>query len=543
MPPLLTPVLQLAKPEVNGADTENTWGFDINANFDKIDAFALTTVDDAPADGVIYGRQDSDWTPVSPLGHVHPPSEITGFDEAIDDRVAGMLVPGANITIDYDDAGDTLTISATFGGGAGVADGDWGDITVSGNGTVWTIDPETVDFPKVQRVLSGVILGRSAAGVGLIEQLTAEQARILIDAAPSDHTHPASDITGLDAAIDGKVDVAGDTMTGPLAVPTLNAGAVNATGAVTANTVTATGAGAYVQAAGPVVGDTLSANKGVVYVQNYSDVPDRGVVSFGTGGHNLEWNGTRFVAYGSFTATGDIDGKRINASNDVLAYNSGNANNNGNIFFGVTGSAYLSWFGGAYTLRGGQLTVEGALVSNGEITTRNASGATGTVRFGNAGVAYLYFDGTGFSFSGHGMTFNSGVAVNAMMTAYNVTISQGNMFMRNYAGDPNQSVIYLNAANTHYLHNSGGNLVYPSGIITAVNGRLWGAADGALTTTMRLLYCVDYQLPIDGVMVEAWGGTVITGMAWTGYSGSLITCRWRYLQFFYGGNWYTVGYA
>jgi len=34
-----TPFLQLTKPEVNGAQTENVWGYDLNANFDKLDTF------------------------------------------------------------------------------------------------------------------------------------------------------------------------------------------------------------------------------------------------------------------------------------------------------------------------------------------------------------------------------------------------------------------------------------------------------------------------------------------------------------------------
>ena len=37
-----TPNLNLAKPVVNGAETENTWGFDLNANFDKLDAAHVT---------------------------------------------------------------------------------------------------------------------------------------------------------------------------------------------------------------------------------------------------------------------------------------------------------------------------------------------------------------------------------------------------------------------------------------------------------------------------------------------------------------------
>lgn len=46
-------------------------------------------------------------------------SKITGLSEAIDDRVAALLVAGANISLSYNDATGQLTISASGGGGGG----------------------------------------------------------------------------------------------------------------------------------------------------------------------------------------------------------------------------------------------------------------------------------------------------------------------------------------------------------------------------------------------------------------------------------------
>jgi Phage tail repeat like len=45
---------------------------------------------------------------------------ISDFSEAVDDRVAALLVPGSNITLTYNDAANTFTIAATLSGGSGL---------------------------------------------------------------------------------------------------------------------------------------------------------------------------------------------------------------------------------------------------------------------------------------------------------------------------------------------------------------------------------------------------------------------------------------
>jgi hypothetical protein len=55
--------------------------------------------------------------------HTHTASNITDFSEAVDDRVGSLLVAGSNITLNYDDTANTLSITSTAAGGGG------GDVT------------------------------------------------------------------------------------------------------------------------------------------------------------------------------------------------------------------------------------------------------------------------------------------------------------------------------------------------------------------------------------------------------------------------------
>ena len=55
-----------------------------------------------------------------------------------------------------------------------IADGDKGDITVSGSGATWTIDNSAVTYAKIQNIsATDRLLGRDTAGAGVIEELTA----------------------------------------------------------------------------------------------------------------------------------------------------------------------------------------------------------------------------------------------------------------------------------------------------------------------------------------------------------------------------------
>lgn len=84
-------------------------------------------------------------------------------------NVTGFNFVGAGITATQ--SGGLVTVNVPGGGGGGISDGDKGDITVSGSGSVWTIDNDIVTFPKLQNIATARLLGRSSSGAGDIEEI------------------------------------------------------------------------------------------------------------------------------------------------------------------------------------------------------------------------------------------------------------------------------------------------------------------------------------------------------------------------------------
>lgn len=84
----------------------------------------------------IPSRADADGR-YAAVAHTHTASQITDFAEATDDRVAALLVQGANITLTYNDVANTLTIAAT-GGGGGIADAPSDGTTYARLNAGWT---------------------------------------------------------------------------------------------------------------------------------------------------------------------------------------------------------------------------------------------------------------------------------------------------------------------------------------------------------------------------------------------------------------------
>lgn len=60
----------------------------------------------------------------------------------------------------------------SFFSAGGVSDGDKGDISVSGGGAAWSIDPGVVTYAKIQNVQDARILGRSAGSAGSAQEIS-----------------------------------------------------------------------------------------------------------------------------------------------------------------------------------------------------------------------------------------------------------------------------------------------------------------------------------------------------------------------------------
>lgn len=94
-------------------------------------------------------------------------------DEGVfQDSVISIDCVGSGVTCTGADSFGTITVT---GGGGGVSDGDKGDITVTGSGATWTIDPQAVTYSKIQNVATDRILGRYTVGSGTCEELTTSQ--------------------------------------------------------------------------------------------------------------------------------------------------------------------------------------------------------------------------------------------------------------------------------------------------------------------------------------------------------------------------------
>lgn len=109
-------------------------------------------------------------------------SDVLAYDSNLQSFVDTFTLPTTDATNGFvltTDGAGTLSLTAP----GGIADDDYGDITVSTGATVWTVNNDAITYAKIQNVsATDKLLGRSSAGAGNIEEITCTTAgRNLLD--------------------------------------------------------------------------------------------------------------------------------------------------------------------------------------------------------------------------------------------------------------------------------------------------------------------------------------------------------------------------
>jgi len=106
----------------------------------------------------------------------------SGSDPSASDLVTGELAVRTDTAKLFTKKDDNSVVEI----GAGLSDGDKGDITVSSSGATFTIDNDAVTYAKIQNVsATDRLLGRDSSGAGIIEEIAPSAVRTMLGLASS----------------------------------------------------------------------------------------------------------------------------------------------------------------------------------------------------------------------------------------------------------------------------------------------------------------------------------------------------------------------